>query len=462
VQPPGILARRSMGDLRAQDLISLDRDVARGWRSLVAWRAGLAVDPEAHASERPLEPVRHIAGKSMWDSLAGLTPSAVDVPLRDALQRWVFALTQARIGAPDEVAFARAAFEPRGKFNGHRPQLVSWNDAWRGLVAAKTPKEASLWLEAAAEGAPPLAATAIRSAARRVEVARRFGAEHPWAPLLAVERAVLRDAAKRLLDGTDDLSLSVWKPEAAADMASMIHASVAREAGDGWPAQMTARWLEDTFRGGRHGLRVELGLLPPALGAASFVRALYAFGFAVRVATASSSMPFSLTREPAFVGAHRLGFVFGALASNPEWQERTLGIGRRRALGQARVLARSALLDARLHAARLLAGDDLKIALPDAFDEIGGRLFERGIVPGLRGAWPRAREDEPARFVGLLESLHFAENLRDRFDSDWYRNPGAWAHLRAVGVAPANEPVDVQMLATRADAVAHAFERALG
>lgn len=451
-----------MADARAQDLITLDRDVASGWKSLGAWRAGLAVDPEAHAAESPLEPVRHVAGKSMWDSLAGLTPSAVDVPLRDALQRWVYALTQARIGGPDEVAFARAAFEPRGRFDGHRPQLVSWRDAWRGLVAAKTAKEASLWLDAAAEGAPELAAVATRSAARRVEVARRFGAEHPWAPLVPVERAVLRDAAKRLLDGTDDLSLSVWKPEADAGMASVIHASVARDAGEGWAAQMTPRWLEDAFRAGRHGLRVEPALLPPALGAASFARALYAFGFAVRVATASSSMPFALAREPAFVGAHRLAFVFGALASNAEWQERTLGVGRRTALGQSRILARSALLDARLHAARLLAGDDLEIALPDVFEEIGGRLFERGIVPGLRGAWPRAREDEPARFVALLESLQFAEGLRDRFDSDWYRNPGAWAHLRATGVAPANEPVDGSALGARADALARAFERALG
>ena len=126
------------------------------------------------------------------------------------------------------------------------------------------------------------------------------------------------------------------------------------------------------------------------------------------------------------------------------------------------MLARSALLDARLHAARLLVGDDAEISLRDPFDEIGGRLFEGGVVAGLRGAWPRAREDEPARFVALLESRQFAEGLRDRFDSDWYRNPRAWAHLRTVGAGPAYEAVDADALVARADGVARAFEGALG
>jgi hypothetical protein len=453
-----------MGDARAQDLLSLDRDVARGWAALAGWRTSLSRDPDAYADEEPLESVRRVTGKSTWDALSELVPSAADVPLRDALKRWVFVLAQARIGRPDEVAWEREASEARGVFDGHRPKQVSWREAWKGVAGATTPNEAELWLGAAAETAPPLADISRTRSARRVEVAYRFGVEHPWSPLVAIGRTALREAAKRLLDATDDLSRAVWKPaiRGGARMAAVIHTAVARDAAEGWPAQMTARWLEDAFRVGQRGLRIDLPPMPAAFGAASFARALYAFGFAVRTGARASSMPFALAHEPAFVGAHRSAFAFAALSANPEWQGRVLGVGRRAALGQSRSLARSALLDARLHAVRLLLGDDAETALSDAFDELGARLFEGGIIPGLRGAWPRAREDEPARFIGLLESPHFAETLRDRFDSDWYRNPRTWAHFQATGIAPAYEAIDAPALVGHVDRLARAFDGALG
>jgi hypothetical protein len=453
-----------MGDARAQDLHSLDRDVARGWAALAQWRAGIAGDPDAHADEEPLEEVRRVAGKSTWDALTELAPSAADEPLREALKRWVFALTQARIGRSDDLAWARAAAEPRGRFAGDPPRRASWREAWRGVVAAKTATEARLWLDAAAEAAPALAEVGRARAERRAEVARRFGVGHPWAPLVPIERSPLRDAATRLLDATEDLSRAVWKHalHGEAGMASVLHAAVARDAGDGWPAQLTLRWFDDAFDVGRLELRIETRPLPAALGASSFARALYAFGFAVRVAAAPSSMPFALAREPAFVGAHRLGFVFAALSADAEWQGRVLGVGRRVALAQSRALARSALLDARLHAARLLLGDDAAFAPRHPFDDLGARLFERGVDPLLCGAWPVAREDEPARFVALLESRPFADSLRDRFDSDWYRNPRAWGYLRALAVDRTEEPKDAAALAPQVDALARAFDKVLG
>lgn len=453
-----------MGEVRAQDLLSLDRDVARGWKALAQWRAALARDPDAHADDEPLEPVRRVAGKSTWDALTELTPTAADAPLREALKRWVFALTQVRLGLPDEVAWARAAADRGGLFAGEPSRRVSWGEAWRGVVAARTVAETALWLDAAAGVAPALAQVGRTRAVRRVEVAHRFGVEHTWALAASIGQGALRDAATGLLDATEDLSRAVWKHASrdATGAAAAIHEAVARDAGEGWPARLTARWLEDAFGAVPRGLRIELPPLPAALGAASFARALVAFGVAVRIAAAPSSMPFALAREPAFVGAHRLGFVFGALATDAQWQGRVLGVGRRTADAQSRVLAHSALLDARLHATRLLLGDDTAFAPRDRFDELGVRLFERQLDPRLCGAWPAAREDEPARFVGLLESRPFGESLRDRFDSDWYRNPRAWAHLREQGAVPAHEPIDASELGARVDALARAFERALG
>jgi hypothetical protein len=129
---------------------------------------------------------------------------------------------------------------------------------------------------------------------------------------------------------------------------------------------------------------------------------------------------------------------------------------------RARVLARTALLETRLHAARLLLGDDASPAPRDLFDELGARLFGASLDARLRGAWPVARDDEPARFVALLEARPFVESLRERFDADWFRNPHAWTHLRALAAGPAREPVDAASFDARVDAIGRAFEGALG
>jgi hypothetical protein len=454
-----------MVDSSAENLLSLDSDVARGWKALRAWRAELTTDPDTAADEPPLEAVRHVAGKSTWDALGALTPAEADAPLRDALKRWVFSLTMARIAVPVEVARARAASNRRGKFPGSSGRTVSWLEAWRGVVSARTAAETGLWLEAAASSAPAVAEASRLLAERRVEVARRFGADHPWTPTAPAGRGVLRDAAEGLIDRTDDLSKTVWSEalSAAPEPSTVLHAAMARDAGEGWPARVTAYWLADALAGAPRGLRLDLSPLPTALGASSFARALVAFGHALRVAEAPSSMPFALSHDPAFVAAHRLGFAVGALALDPRWQQDTLGIGRRAALAQSIILARTALLETRLHAARLLLGDDAGFAPQDRFDELGVRLFGRQLDVRLRGAWPTVREDEPARFAGLLQALPFNESLRESFDSDWYRNPRAWAHLRATAAAPAREtPMESEALVQSVEALVRAFERILG
>jgi hypothetical protein len=456
-----------MAEGRVEDLLSLDRDVARGAAAFARWRTALARDPEAHAGDEPLEPVRRVAGKATWQALGELAPSAAEAPRRDALRQWVVALTQARIGQADDVAWARAASEARARFTGEPPRLVSWREAWRGVVAARSAAGARLWLDAAADAAPPLAEAARTRAERRVEVARRFGYEHPWQPLVAVEPRALRAAAGRLLDATDELSRAVWKEALRGEAgergaAAVLQAALAREAGHGWPSRLTPRWLEENFGAFvARGWRIDLPPLPPVLGAATFARALAAFGFALRLG-ATPTLPFALAREPAALAAHRFAFAFGSLVADPDWQARALGVGRRTALAQARVLARTMLLDARLHAARLLLGDEASPAPRDLFDELGPRLFGASLDPRLRGAWPAARDDEPARFVALLEASSFVDGLRERFDVDWFRNPQAWTQLRALAAGPAREAVDAAGFDARVDALGRTFEGALG
>jgi tRNA-(MS[2]IO[6]A)-hydroxylase MiaE-like protein len=453
-----------MPDPSLQDLGALDRDVARASKMLASWRDRLARDPDAEADEQPLDALRRVAGKSTWDGLTQLTPSVADEPLRDALKRWVYTFVQARIGQPDEVACARAAAAAGGRVEVDRARLVNWRDAWRGLVHAGTPQEVRLWLSAAADCAPHLGEANRARAARRTEVARRMGLGHPWEPVVPMAPGVLRTTAARLLDATEDVARSLAKNVVyrEADVAGILCGAVGREAREGWPARLIPRWLDELFGPGVRGLPIRLPTLPAALGGASFGRALESFGFALRVAAAPSSLPFALAQEPAFVAAHRFAFVFGALVVDPEFYVRCLGLGRDAAQAQARVLARTALLETRLGAARVLLGDDEAFAPKDLFEEIGARLFGAPLDPRLRGAWPGTREDEPARWVALLQARAMRDTLREYFDVDWFKNPRAWLYLRAMGAAPASEPLEEKALDAAASGMGRAFERLLG
>ncbi|HEY1696770.1 MAG TPA: hypothetical protein VGG39_31635 [Polyangiaceae bacterium] len=453
-----------MADPRAEDLVSLDRDVAHAARGLAAWRAKLAKDAEEAAGKDPIEPVRHVAGKSTWDALRALAPGLADAPLRDALVPWVGTLVLARLGRDDELAVARAEQAKTAPYRGEVPGLASAREAWRGVVAARNAAEARLWVEAAAEASVAVADAARTAAETRLEVARRLGLAHPWDLAGVGEASALRASARRFLDATEDLARAVEREalRGEADVAGTVQLALARDASEGWPAHLGPRWLEELFGAHLAGLRVELPPLPLARGAASFARALGLLGFAARLAMAPAGVPFAIARDPASRAAHRLGFVFAALAADAGWQARALSLGKRAAIRQARVLSRTALLDARLHAVRLLLGDDAFPAPRDLFDELLPRLSGAPADARLRGAFPRARRDEPARFVALVESLSAGRALRERFDVDWWRNPRAWADLRASSSAPAREPAPGDGFGAEVDALGRAFEEALG
>jgi hypothetical protein len=449
-------------DTGVQDLRALDRDVARAFASLGEWRGALDADLASRADDAPLDVVRRVAGQSTWVALERIDVSAADRPLRDALGRWVYFLIQARIGCADDVAWARAAAKTAPVDRGEGRSETAWRAAWRGAVAAPSSPAALPWLEAAAELAPALASVATHRASRRMEVAHRLGLAHPAEPLVGVAPSLLHEAATRFLATTDDLWSATFRDvlREGGGLAAVLVAAVGRQAGEGWPARLSAASLRELLRHAFDGPPIEVPALPPARGAASFARGLGALGFAVRSARPSSSVPFALAREPWFVAAHRLSFVVASLAADPLFQGRALGLGSRASSAQARVLARAALFDVRLHAMRLRLGDEAAPAPRDLFDELTARTFGRSMDRRFCGAWPRAREDEPARWLALLETVRFGRSLRDRFDADWFRNPRAWRELRASTLA--REPVDEVVVRAGADDLARAFEEALG
>jgi hypothetical protein len=448
------------------DLARLDRDVGRAFVAWTRWRAALAKDPEERADVDPIEPFRWVAGQTTYVELGGLEPVETEVPLRDALKRWSYALLQRRLSRDLEVAWARSAVEARGIFAGDGRRRVGYVDSWRGVVAAKSREEARRHLDAAAECAPPLAAIARERAARRVEVAARLGIDDPSAPAVDVPLAELRRCATELLAQTEDLAAQLHRAttpqNARPDPVDAIGAAMARDATEGWPSRLTHRWLEELFGDGARGLTIELPPLPAPLGAASFARALREFGFAFRVACSVRAPRFALARDPWFVAAHRFATLFGSLASSDPFQRVALCLGRRDAANQSRALARTALLDARFGAMRLLLGDERDFAPRDRFEELGSRVFGAPLPIELAGAWPAGRDDEPARFLALMTTLPLARALVDRFDTDWFQNPRTFPHLRGLGAGPAREQDTLFDASGAASAMARAFERALG
>jgi hypothetical protein len=183
----------------AIDLRALDRDVARAHKAHTTWLSRLARDPDANADVDPIEPWRHVAGKTAYDQLATLDVVSFNRPLRDALRRWVYALVQARVGREIDVELAKAMHEPKARYRIGVGREVSWRDAWRGVVTAETEVERRGWLDAAVERGPYVAAIARRRADRRAEVAHRLGLDTTDALASPSSRADLAGAASALL-----------------------------------------------------------------------------------------------------------------------------------------------------------------------------------------------------------------------------------------------------------------------
>ncbi len=444
------------------DLRFLDRDVARADRAWRKWRRRLLSDPASH-EEAPLDEWRHVAGQSTYRALVAMKPIAIEAPLRDALLRWVYALTQARIAQPLEIERAKEATKAEARVVIPKPHLTSWREAWRGVLTAATATERVSWLEAAAERAPAMASVERRLEERRREAAQRMGFDGGDALLPGEAARSLVAGAQAFLRESNDLARDVLSKarrrlELSEDPpigVDAIAVAVAVDAPEGWPARLAWPWLERTFGHFARGLRVETVRLPEALGASSFARACAAFGAALRVAGASPSLPFALARDPQPLVAGRFAYVFGALPAEAAFQKRVLGNSARVADAQAKVLARTALLHARFQAARTLLADDSR---PDRFEALTEEIYGAPLPRALAGAWPGR---PGADLAALLTSRPLAKELVDRFDDDWFANPRAVSFVRALASGPAHEDVPAD-LTPAATALARAFEGALG
>ncbi|WP_438017554.1 hypothetical protein WMF18_43490 [Sorangium sp. So ce315] len=451
------------------DLLRLDRDVARAAR---AWRAALddltrrgpaaaeqdgAAAAEARARlENPLDPFRRVSARTTYLELTGKTPSlgaelgiasaaseAAPDPtgLAAPLADWVYALTLERVVWADRVRLATAWRAASILVDVPEPARMSPREALLGLLADPTDAGRQTFAEVLTRGAGAVADAARILVERRQEAARRLDE----ARLAAVEIPcdppdVAPGAADALLRRTEPL----LEPEATWHGA--LGRAVGRDAASGWPARLSARWIEELFRSTRltEGLAIDLGPLPRPLGAASFARALARFGAAL--SSASTRGPFALARAPADLRRARRAALFGGLVADPVFCARALGLGRGRALDQARATARSLVRSLRLDAAAVslvgCAGQGGHVLLRDArarrdrFEEATARALGAPIPGALAGVVPALDPGAAVRLAGALLGARDRRDLIERFDEDWFRNPRAAEALRDEGGAP--------------------------
>ena len=401
--------------MKLPEKLAIDRDVKRVFQAWTRW----IEDPETR--DDPFVSLRYVAGQTTYDALRAGPFSLAELPHIDALRQWVGSLTQARIVSGLDLDLAKATRDQSDP-DGTEAPWPSWLDSWRGVAHASSAAEVREHIEHAIPRGTTIASILRERSRLRREVARRLGLE-PVFTRESTERL-----AEQFLERTRDVAREVLR-------GPVLLQAAARDAPDGWPARLTARWPLELFEAGVEGLRVPLSdpyatfRRPSATsGAASFARALGAFGFALRTVTGAPSLPFALTRSPGFVEAHRWGTLFASLAMSDEFHRRALRVGKSTASSQARAVARSALFELRLSSVRLLL-----MEAPERFEELSQLLFGIPLDKRLAGAWPAARDDETERFVGMATSCRLESELVERFDTDWFCNPRGWLFLRSLG-----------------------------
>ncbi|XXX77142.1 hypothetical protein WMF30_56780 [Sorangium sp. So ce134] len=449
------------------DLIRLDRDVARAAR---AWRAALgdlarrgpappAADQDGPSAaeararlENPLEPFRRASARTTYLELTGKTPglgaelglasptpSAAPDPtgLAAPLADWVYTLTLERVVWADRVRLAAAWHAASLTIDLPEPARVSPHEARLRLLAEPTDAGRQVFAEVLARGSGAVADAARVLVERRHEAARRLAEEGLRAieiPCDPPDAAI--GAAEALLRRTEPM----MQPEPTWHGA--LGRAVGRDAASGWPARLGPRWIEELFRATKltEGLAIDLGPLPRPLGAASFARALARFGAAL--ALASGRGPFALALAPYDLRRARRAALFGGLVADPVFCARALGLGRGRALDQARATAQSLLLSLRLDAATVAlvfdSGRDggghvlLRGAHDrgDRFQEATARALGAPIPATLAGVVPALDPGAAARLAGALLAARDRRDLIERFDEDWFRNPRAAEALR--------------------------------
>lgn len=437
------------------DLHKLDRDIARAARAERAFWRALRADASRAAVDAWYEPVRHVTTRGTFQEVASL--SGTD-PLRDARLAWIHRLALTRIAGGRILSLAQARQEPTLRLEEPEPGQHSVRAVVRSVLTEPDRRKASAWLRGLGASPSPLLGheKALREAMR--EITERLGVDP--SSFTPFDRAVVAQEATEFLRRTDDLAVSLLGR--AGDLAGLVAELVARDVPGVWPTKPDARWLFDQFQGSSllQGLTVDLGPTPAALGAASFARALARLGAAYARSAVLGGSPFALTSDASEVHPLRRGALFAALAADPLFLRKQVGLSRDAGAEASRALASTFLASARLHAVG--ATMDVMGATGSSIAEVMEHALKVPVPPALSGAFPRLSPRAAELFVATLLARADAAELKNAFDDDWFKNPRGLLRLRELDAAPRPPKLPSEELRGSGESLARALEAMAG
>ncbi len=418
--------------INGPDLLQLDARIEAAVRAWNAWRRLVRNDLHAALEQDPFVGTRPVSTRASYQSALGLPE---EVPQREALSRWIATLTIERVTFEDARDTEQARRSPDHSVRSLGAQPWSIRDLV--LEAALHPDGArrALAADALPEAADDASSNALFWSGRRHDAARQLGLdslEQLEAPLRGGLEP--RSLADSVLQATDSLADEViGRPRGWQDAVAL---GVARDAVEGWPAQLGLRWLQDLFGGTEltQGIPIDLSSVEPAIAGASFARALALFGESyARGAARTVGKSFSLAVRPFDLLESSFGALFGGLLASAAFGRRRLGLGQVTARAQSRSFVRSQVI-----ALRLIAVQTAVAACADSNDarmvhEAYGTRALRATLPAeLAAIAPRYRPTAASRLAGALHAAAWRDRLVGEHDEDWFDNPRAHQELRQV------------------------------
>ena len=215
-------------------------------------------------------------------------------------------------------------------------------------------------------------------------------------------------------------------------------ATLGAAADEGWPAQLSARWLRAVVAD-PPGSAITPPRPPRVWGATSFARSLSAYGATRAMLARPDGTLFVHHQQPSSLRRHRRAALFGALIAEEAFARRVLRLGRSRARDHQRQAAAALLASLRIDAMRVVLAQamrDGKRAARERFAELSATLFDEPLPAVFLGVLPQLRPADAASLAGTLMSRVDRDQLVEAFDEDWFANPEAVAHIHEQDALP--------------------------
>jgi len=418
------------------DPLRIDRDVRDVARSLGSFRAALR---EGRGNDHAFD----LAGRKISHELLQTLAEAANDPLAPALLRAAHRLYEARTLAGLEHEHAAAVRLERHALDEPERGRFTLAALLARALGDSTGRR-SAFLRVLAERATHASDLVLRRAERHAELRASLGTLIPEA--IDLPGVDVLELAPTLLARTSD-AYRALAPESLADV---LELGLGRDSRAGWPGRLTSRTIAELFDDAPWLAHVtpEPFAVPPALGASSFLRALFGFGASLRGALASPTHPFVLGRDPYGLERATFGALLALLPMKESFARRRLAINQsglsdhRRSLAHVLLITlRTSALRVSLRAPALSGGSTLLRAYP----ELAEQAFGIELHPSLLGVLFTPRPGDAQRLAALPLAAALDHRLTESHDDDWFRNPRALDELRESARGPA------ETVAERAD-----------